>query len=122
MKTFEALTDAQWAQLEHLFPKLIKRSRGKPHTPWRSVVNSIFLVLFTKIKWSAIPADPRFATKSAAHRWFVLWEKNGFLNQLIDTVGASLGARPEVSLPPRRQRLPAQPAQPVVEVVSPALV
>ena len=123
MKTFEALTDAQWAQLEPLFPKITKRSRGKPHTPWRSVVNSVFLVLFTKIKWSAIPVDSRFATKSAAHRWFVLWEKNGFLNQLIDRVDSSIGARPEVSLPPRRQRLPAAKVQqPPVEAVSPALV
>jgi transposase len=104
MKTFEALSDAQWAQLEPLFPKLIKRSRGKPHTPWRSVVNSIFLFLFTKIKWSAIPSNPSFATKSAAHRWFLLWEKNGFLNELIEILGTSLEAKPEVSLPPRRQR------------------
>lgn len=104
MKTFETLSDAQWAQLAPLFPTLIKRSRGKPHTPWRSVVNSIFLVLFTNIKWGAIPSTPEFATKSAAHRWFVLWEKNGFLNQLIETLGGSLDAKPEVSLPPRRQR------------------
>jgi transposase len=100
----ERLTDSQWARLQPLFPKCIKRSRGKPHTPWRCVVNSIFLVLFTKIKWSALPVSPEFATKSAAHRWFVLWEKNGFLYQLITTL--EVGSE-KVFLPPRRQRKPA---------------
>ena len=119
MQNFTSLSDFQWAQLEPLFPKLAKRSRGKPHTPWRAVVNSIFLVLFTKIKWGAIPATPEFATKSAAHRWFVLWEKNGFLQQLIEKLETTLEAKVEVALPPRRQRQPmTAPVEETGSVVS----
>lgn len=98
------LSDFQWAELEPLFPQLSKRTRGKPHTPWRTVINSILLVLFTKTKWGSIPKDAQFATKSAAHRWFVLWEKNGFLNQILEKLEGHLGAKPPISLPPRRQR------------------
>lgn len=104
MKNFESLTDSQWAQLEDLFPSPPKRSRGKPHTPWRAVVNSVLLVLFKQIKWGAIPSDPRFATKSAAHRWFVLWDKNGVLNELIERLTGAEETKSEVFLPPRRQR------------------
>ena len=106
MSHFQPLTDSQWMQLEQLFPKLIKRSRGKPHTAWRSVVNSIFLILYMKIKWGAIPSTPDFATKSAAHRWFVRWEKNGFLTQLVNQFESLSQIKPEIFSPSRRQRKP----------------
>jgi transposase len=107
MENFLSLNDVEWAQIEPLFVKPIRRSRGKPHTPWRSVVNSVLLVLTTKIKWGAIPTDtPDFATKSAAHRWFVLWEKNGFLHQMLQ----KLETRNHITLPRRRQRKPKEAA------------
>lgn len=107
MSHYEPLTDLQWQILEPLFPTPAKRSRGKPHTPWRSVVNSILLVLFSGIKWGALPKDPAFATKSASHRWFSIWEKNGFLNELIKTYKSLGSIAAEIKLPPRRNRLPA---------------
>jgi transposase len=118
MDTFTPLNDFQWSQLETLFPSPAKRSRGKPHTPWRYVVNSILLVLFTRLKWGAIPNEPQFATKSAAHRWFVLWEKNGFLNQLLETLGMRTEIKPKVSLPPRRQRKETQSIPDETSIIS----
>lgn len=105
MYQYEPLTDEQWLAIEHLFPKIEKRGRGKPHTPWRKVINSIFHVLLMKVKWGSVPMSSEFATKSASHRWFVLWEKNGFLNTLLDAYQKATQEGVEVRKPPRRQRL-----------------
>lgn len=107
MLHYEPLTDAQWQTLEPLFPCPVKRSRGKPHTSWRFVVNSILFVLITTSKWSALPKHPEFATKSAAHRWFAIWDKSGFLNEILTTYRSLESAASEIKLPPRRNRLPA---------------
>lgn len=103
---FQPLTDLQWQLLEPLFPKPVKRGRGKPHTPWRAVLNSILLVLHTKTKWSALPQTADFASKSASHRWFAIWEKNGFLGQILETLKSFSDLQTEVAMPPRRQRMP----------------
>ena len=118
MANYEPLTDLQWQLLEPLFPKPAKRSRGKPHTPWRSVVNSVFFVLFTGQKWGMLPKDPAFATKSAAHRWFVVWEKNGFLKELLETHKSVTQMGADITIPKRRNRLPASAKQDLLPPVS----
>jgi len=82
MKQYAPLTDSEWQQLEPLFSKSLKRGRGKPHAPWRNVINSIFTVLVTGTKWDLIPKSEEFSTKSVSHRWFALWSKSGFLDEL----------------------------------------
>lgn len=116
MKEFTPLTDMEWSTLEPLFPKPEKRSRGKPHTSWRFVVNAILLVLKTKIKWSSIPTTPEFATKSAAHRWFLKWDKTGFLDQILSMYKTTQNEPQEFSFPSRRERGPKE--APHVELVS----
>lgn len=86
MKDFQPLTDLQWQLLEPLFPLPQKRGRGKPHTPWRTVVNTVLYVHFTKSKWANTPAGPEWASKSAAHRWMDAWKKNGLLEQILQTM------------------------------------
>jgi transposase len=76
----QLLTDLQWQRIETLFPKPEKRGRGKPHTPWRSVVNTVLFVTKTNCKWSQVPQGPEWASKSAAHRYFKLWKETGLLN------------------------------------------
>jgi len=105
--SYEPLTDLQWQLLEPLFPKPIKRSRGKPHSPWRAVVNSIFYVLLTGLKWGSLPKEDAYATKSAAHRWFVLWEKSGFLKEMVNTYQSMTQMASNIKLPRRRNRLPS---------------
>ena len=113
---FEFLTDEQWQLLEPLFPAPIKRGRGKPHAPWRVVVDSILWVLLTGLKWDALPKHPLFSTKSVAHRWFVLWEKSGFLREVLAThQGLNEGA---VKLPRRRNRLPAAKKDELLETLA----
>lgn len=86
---FEKLSDAQWEALKELFPHPPKRSRGKPHTPWRYVLNSILYVLFRKAKWGDWPQELEYASKSAAHRWFLIWDKSGLMQQTLEIVQAS---------------------------------
>ena len=118
MSNYVPLTDLQWQLLEPLFPNPVKRTRGKPHTPWRSVVNSILYILLTGLKWGSLPKDEAFATKSAAHRWFVLWEKNGFLKELVASYQAMAEIASDIKLPRRRNRLPAAAKQSLETVVA----
>jgi len=111
---FQPLTDEQWLHLEPFFPNPPKRSRGKPHAAWRAVLNSILLVLLTKVKWSAIPVTPDYAAKSVSHRWFAIWDKSGFLHEILAKVNGLI-QEAKVSFPPRRKRFPKSklPAAPV---------
>jgi transposase len=90
MKEYMPLTDQDWEKLFELFPRSSRKTVGKPHTPWRSVLNSILCVLVTGCKWSALPQDPAFASKSAANRWFIAWEKNGFLGRILQALNMSI--------------------------------
>jgi transposase len=117
MSSYTPVTDLEWQALEPLFPKPLKRGRGKPHTPWRAVVNAILFVLRTGSKWSALPKDPVFSSKSAAHRWFVVWDKSGLLDQILAVVDAQQEQSARLTFPVRRQRVSA----PVESVEAPAV-
>jgi transposase len=107
MNSFHLLTDAEWELLAPLFPTPAKRSRGKPHTPWRNVVNAILFVLETKSKWGQIPEEPQvFAAKSAAHRWFAEWDKTGTLNEIKTRLASRFTNPSTLYTPPRRDRKP----------------
>lgn len=103
---YQTLTDLQWQVLEPLFPKPEKRGRGKPHTPWRKVLNAILYVLCTKTKWEALPKTEEFASKSASHRWFKIWKKNGFLNEILAKLQDLSMLANELKFPATRTRLP----------------
>lgn len=102
----QPLTDLQWQVLEPLFPNPVKRGRGKPHTAWRKVLNSILYVLCTKSKWEALPKDEAFASKSASHRWFKIWKKTGFLDQILSKLQELSMLASELKFPSTRMRLP----------------
>ena len=103
---YQVLTDLQWQVLEPLFPHQEKRSRGKPHTPWRKVMNSILFVLCTKSKWEALPKQEDFASKSSAHRWYKIWKKNGFLDEILSKLQGLSMLASELKFPSTRTRLP----------------
>lgn len=113
MRTYEPLTDEQWQALEPFFPNPPKRGRGKPHTPWRAVMNSILFIFCTNGKWSAIPKNESFGSKSAAHRWYIAWKKTGLLDQILATL-KSLHPETPIEVPPLRapyiRLTPTQPA------------
>lgn len=81
---FEGLTDEQWAILEPLMPKDPKPlPRGKPHTPWRKVCNTIFWVLITGARWADVPKGSIWCSKSSAHSWLGIWQENGLLEKIL---------------------------------------
>lgn len=81
---FEGLTDAQWRLLQPLLPKdPPERPKGKPHTPWRNVCNSLFWILITGSRWCDLPEGPIWGSKSATHRWLGEWQEDGTLNNLL---------------------------------------
>ena len=113
MTNYQLLTDLQWQILEPFFPIPIKRGRGKPHTPWRKVINSILFVLATKTKWEALPKEEHFASKSAAHRWFKIWTKSGLLDQMLAKLQELQMLASELKFPSTRVRLPKPIQEPL---------
>jgi transposase len=83
MARFNGLTDNQWRLIEGFFKEPAKREKGKPHTPWRAVVNTILWVLITGSRWCDVPIGEQWASRSASHRWLGCWKENGRLEQLL---------------------------------------
>ncbi|EKE07720.1 MAG: hypothetical protein ACD_17C00545G0003 [uncultured bacterium] len=105
---YQPITDLQWQILEPMFPNPIKRGRGKPHTPWRSVLNSILFILSTHSKWETLPKETEYASKSAAHRWYKTWKADGFLDQIIEKLQELSLLAVELTFPKQRMRFPKQ--------------
>jgi len=75
---FEGLSDWSGACLSTSCPRSRpKRGRGMPHTPFRKVVNTLLYLLITGCRWCDTPRGPRWASKSAAHRWLQRWQADG---------------------------------------------
>ncbi len=84
---FDGLSDEQWEILEPLMPQEPpRRLKGKLHTPWIKVCNSIFWVMITGARWVDLPIGEKWASKSAAHRWLGVWQENGTLEKILSTL------------------------------------
>lgn len=104
--SYTGITELQWQMIEPMFPNPIKRSRGKPHTPWRAVMSSILYVLVTGSKWDSLPKSEVFASKSASHRWYKTWKANGFLNEVLGKLNELSGLASALKFPSTRVRTP----------------
>ena len=77
---FDGLSDLEWRLFADIFPSAPpRRGRGMPHTPCRTVVNTLLYVLLTGCRWCALPRGPPWASKRAAHRWLQRWQADGTL-------------------------------------------
>ena len=84
---FNGLTDVQWEILEPLMPKApLKRPKGKPHTPWRKVCNTIFWIMITGSRWVDLPIGEKWASRFAAHRWLGIWQADGVLEKILSAL------------------------------------
>lgn len=96
---FDRLTDAQWEILEPLLPQEPdKLGKGKPHTPWRKICNTIFWVMITGSRWVDVPIGERWGSRSASHRWLGVWQADGTLDRLLASIR-------EIAVPRRAYRL-----------------
>ena len=77
------LTDAEWRMLEPLLPQPCRQGR-RWAWPQREVINAIFYVLSTGCQWQALPKD--LPPRSTAHFYFMLWNWDGTLERIHDTL------------------------------------
>jgi len=75
---FCGLTDNEWNIIEPLLPTSPATPRkGRPHAPFREIINTIVFILITGARWVDVPMGPGFGSRSTSHRWLGLWEIDG---------------------------------------------
>ena len=77
------LNDAEWMLIAALIPPA-RRGGRRRSVDVREVLNAIFYVLSTGCQWQAIPKD--LPPKSTAHFYFMLWDWDGTLERIHDTL------------------------------------
>ena len=77
------MTEAEWALVAPLIP-LAKRGGRRRSVDVREVFNAIFYVLSTGCQWKALPKD--LPPKSTAHFYFMMWDWDGTLERIHDTL------------------------------------
>ena len=77
------LNDAEWALIARLIPPA-RRGGRRRSVNVREVLNAIFYVLSTGCQWKALPKD--LPPKSTAHFYFMLWDWDGTLERIHDTL------------------------------------
>ena len=70
------LTDAQWAKIEPLLPRLPRSPRGgRPWVGHRAVIDGILWVLKTGARWRDLPAE--YPSPSTCWRRLKRWDDDG---------------------------------------------
>ena len=92
------LTDAQWAFIEPMLPKLPRRTdgRGRPWRDSRQVLNGILWVLRTGAPWSEMP--DRYPPYQTCHRRFQQWRGAGVMDRLLEALARELEGRGEIDM------------------------
>jgi putative transposase len=77
------VTDYQWSCIESLIPP--EHPGGRPReVSMREVVNTLFYQSKTGCQWEMLPHD--LLPKSTVHDYFKLWQKDGTLQRIMDTL------------------------------------
>jgi transposase len=77
------LSDAEWMLVAAMIPPA-RRGGRRRSVDVREVLNAIFYVLSTGCQWKAMPKD--LPPKSTAHFYFMLWDWDGTLDRIHDTL------------------------------------
>ncbi len=86
------LTDAQWAKIEPLLPRMPCTARGgRPWASHRSVVEGILWVLKTGARWRDLPAE--YPSPSTCWRRLKRWDEDGTWLRIWRAFIAELDAR-----------------------------
>lgn len=95
------LTDEEWAILEPMFPKAVKKEgeRGRPPVERREIINGIRYVVRTGCAWRLMPHDlPKWGT---CYYYFRIWKIDGTWKRSHDRL------RGEVRADAGRERQPS---------------
>lgn len=92
------LTDEQWAVLEPLIPKPVRRAdnRGRPWRNPRDVLNGILWILRTGAPWKDLPE--RYPPYQTCHRRFQQWIDAGVFEQILHALADDLRERGDLDL------------------------
>ena len=86
------LTDEQLEWLAERVPDApVNPKGGRPPTDKRSALRGIFWMLDNGAKWKDLPRE--FGSKSAVHRWFMLWVSEGVFENIMRDAGALVEER-----------------------------
>ena len=78
---FEGLSDLEWKLFEDVMPNKQRRV-GRRDTPMRYILNSLLYMLITGCRWCDLPRGKQWASKSAAHRKMVNFQRDGTLDRI----------------------------------------
>lgn len=86
------LTDAQWAAIEPLLPRMPRTARGgRPWASHRAVVEGLLWVLKTGARWRDLPAE--YPSPSTCWRRLKRWDEDGTWLRVWRAIIAELDAR-----------------------------
>lgn len=77
------LTDAEWALIAPVIPPA-KDGGNKRTVDIREVTNGLLYLLSTGCQWRALPKD--LPPRSTVHDYFVLWQEDGTLDRMHETL------------------------------------
>ncbi|MBN8247534.1 MAG: transposase, partial [Verrucomicrobia bacterium] len=78
------MSPAQWAVMEPLLPT--PKTRGRPPTPARQILNAIFYVLRSGCQWRLLPKE--FGPWQTVYGWFRRWRLSGVWSQVHNRLRA----------------------------------
>ena len=92
------LTDEQWAVVEPLLPKPVKRAdgKGRPRVDNRTILNGILWVMRTGAPWHDMPN--RYPPYQTCHRRFQEWVKAGTFETILRRLVEDVKERGELDL------------------------
>jgi transposase len=92
------LTDKQWAIVEPLLPKPIKRAdgKGRPRVDSRAILNGILWVMRTGAPWHDMP--DRYPPYQTCHRRFQEWVHSGAFEKILKKLVEDVKERGDLDL------------------------
>ncbi len=86
------LTDEQLEWLAERVPDApVSPKGGRPPTDKRDALRGIFWILDNGAKWKDLPRE--YGSKSAVHRWFTLWVREGVFENIMRDAGELIEER-----------------------------
>jgi hypothetical protein len=92
------LTEEQWAVVEPLLPKPVKRAdgKGRPRVDNRAILNGVLWVMRTGAPWHDMPN--RYPPYQTCHRRFQEWVKAGTFESILRKLVVDVKERGDLDL------------------------